>query len=142
MARDGPLPVYVRWYRAFVWQMTATAKLSRVKPSRERGSMALHDVRYRRGGRPHAAGEGGWSLLEMAIVVAIILIAASVAFMSLQPTMRQDDVTTAYNITMELMRRAHDQAIAQRRVYVVSFNAAAIPNTITVSQNALLPTGT
>ena len=104
--------------------------------------MALHDVRYRRGGRPHAAGEGGWSLLEMAIVVAIILIAASVAFMSLQSTMRQDDVTTAYNITMELMRRAHDQAIAQRRVYVVSFNAAAIPNTITVSQNALLPTGT
>ena len=103
--------------------------------------MAVVQTLHRENRTRRAGRDQGWSLLEMAIVIAIILIASCVAFMSLQPTMRQDDVNTAYNTTMELMRRAHDQAIAQRRVYVVSFNAATIPNTVTVSQNALLPTG-
>ena len=28
------------------------------------------------------------------------------------------------------LRRAHDEAVAERRVYVVSFNNGAIPNTL------------
>jgi len=75
----------------------------------------------------------GFSLIEMMIVVALIVILASITFMSLQPLLQQQHVTNAYNITMAAMRQARDNAISQSTSYSVAFSNAAIPNTIIVA---------
>ena len=49
--------------------------------------------------------------------------------MSLQPALKDTRVTNAYNATLMTMRRAREQAIAERRVYLVTFNNAVSPNT-------------
>src|SRR5215469_12200624 len=74
----------------------------------------------------------GVSLLEAIAGIAIAMIATAISFISLQPMLKQQHVTTAYNETLTAMRRARDQAAADMRVYVVSF---AAPGTITVTQN-------
>jgi prepilin-type N-terminal cleavage/methylation domain-containing protein len=85
--------------------------------------------------RRHSAQ--GFSLLEMVIVVAIIMVACAITTMSMKPVARQQRVTAAYNTVLSTLRRAHDQAAADMRVYVVSFTA---PGTMTVNQNT--PGGT
>lgn len=77
--------------------------------------------------------ERGFSLLEMMVTVALILVVTGISFMSLQPALRQQHLTTAYNATLNTLRRARDQAAADMRVYVVTFTA---PGTITVTQNS------
>jgi prepilin-type N-terminal cleavage/methylation domain-containing protein len=81
----------------------------------------------------HARRASGFSLLEMMMVVAIIMIMATVSFMSLQPALKQQRVTNAYNTTLSAMRQARDNAVAQRTSYMVVLDNAATPNTITVS---------
>lgn len=75
----------------------------------------------------------GFSLLEMAIVMAIILMMASVTFMSLQPVLKQQRVINAYNIALSAMRQARDNAVAQRTSYVVTFDNGSNPHTVTVA---------
>lgn len=75
----------------------------------------------------------GVTLIEMMIVLTIILIASAIFFMNMQPALRQARVTNAYNITLMAMRQAHDKAVNERRVYIVSFVA---PGTITLTQAA------
>jgi prepilin-type N-terminal cleavage/methylation domain-containing protein len=79
-------------------------------------------------------GERGFSLLEMVMVVAIILVLIAISAIAIGPMTRQQHVTTAYNDVLMTLRRAHDQAAADMRVYVVSI---AAPGTITVTQNTL-----
>ncbi len=74
----------------------------------------------------------GFSLLELMIAISVALIMVAVADVSMQPAFRQQHVTDAYNITMMSLRRAHDQASADMRVYTVTFTA---PGTITVAQD-------
>ncbi len=76
----------------------------------------------------------GFSLLELMIVIAIGFTVVAFSTWALLPVLKQQDVTTAYNATLTTLRRAHDQAAADMRVYVVHF---ATPGTITVTQNAL-----
>ena len=71
----------------------------------------------------------GFSLLEMMIVVAIVMILAAITFISIQPMMRQADVNQAYDTTLMTLRRYRSQAISQRRRYQVQFTA---PGTIQV----------
>jgi prepilin-type N-terminal cleavage/methylation domain-containing protein len=78
----------------------------------------------------------GFSLIEMAIVVSVASIAAGITFINLQTALKAARVTNAYNTTLETMRRARDEAVTQRRVYVVSYTT---PGTIAVNQNT--PTG-
>lgn len=75
----------------------------------------------------------GFSLLEMTIVVAIILIMAAVGFMSLQPVVKDQRVTNGYNTVLSAMRLARDNSITQRTSYGVTFNMAANPHTVTVA---------
>ncbi len=75
----------------------------------------------------------GFSLLEMAIVLAILIIMSTVSFMSLQPMMKQQRVNNAYNTALSAMRLARDNAVAQRTSYVVTFNTGALPHTVTVA---------
>jgi prepilin-type N-terminal cleavage/methylation domain-containing protein len=81
---------------------------------------------------PMQRNNGGFSLLEMMIVVAISLILAGIAAIAYVPAMKQQRVTSAYNSTLTTLRRARDQAAGDMRVYVVSFTA---PGTITVTQS-------
>ena len=86
-----------------------------------------------------ARGRGkmaGFSLIETMIVVTLIMIASGIFFMSVQPALKDTRVTNAYNTTLMTLRRAREAAIAERRTYVITFNNAAIPNTITMTQAA------
>jgi prepilin-type N-terminal cleavage/methylation domain-containing protein len=73
----------------------------------------------------------GFSLLELMITMAIGLTASVIAVMSFVPVMNSQHVSDAYNTTLTTLRRAHDQAQNDMRIYLVSF---AAPGTITVSQ--------
>jgi prepilin-type N-terminal cleavage/methylation domain-containing protein len=87
----------------------------------------------------------GFSLLEMMMVVAIIMIMSTISFMSLQPMLKQQRVNNAYNTVLSAMRQARDNSIAQRTSYVVTFTTGAPPNSVTVApafvgfQGALVP---
>jgi type II secretory pathway pseudopilin PulG len=80
--------------------------------------------------------ERGFSMLELIIATAIGMIATVMTFITLQPMLKSQNVTTAYNDTLTTMRRARDKSASDMRVYVVTFTA---PGTITVTQNT--PTG-
>ena len=75
----------------------------------------------------------GFSLLEMMIVVAIIMIMSTVSFMSLQPMLKQQRINNAYNTVLSAMRQARDNAIAQRTSYVVTLSTATTPHSVTVA---------
>jgi prepilin-type N-terminal cleavage/methylation domain-containing protein len=77
--------------------------------------------------------ESGFSLLEMMTVLAILIIMASVTFISLVPAVKNYRVTNAYNITLSAMRQARDNAISQRTSYSVTFANATGVSTITVA---------
>ena len=86
----------------------------------------------------------GFSLLELMIVVAISLTLAAIIDVSLQPALRQMHVDQAYSTTLNSLRRAHDQAVADMRIYVVTFTgptvvAPIVGGTITVQQNVGAP---
>ena len=74
----------------------------------------------------------GFSLIEMLTVIAIAMIASSVAFMNLMPALKDARVGSAVNTTLATIRRAREEAVSKRRVYVVKFIA---PGTIQVTQN-------
>jgi len=69
----------------------------------------------------------GFSLVEMAIVMAIFLMVGGITFMLLRPAMQHAQVSAAYNTVLMTMRRAREAAVAERKTYLVSFLA---PNTI------------
>jgi prepilin-type N-terminal cleavage/methylation domain-containing protein len=82
----------------------------------------------------------GFSLLELMIAISISLILTAVATITMQPTFKQQHVNDAYNLTLTSLRRAHDQAAADMRVYVVTFSPAVAGTnggTITVAQNVV-----
>ena len=78
----------------------------------------------------------GFSLIETLIVLSMMMIASGIFFMSLQPALKDTRVNNAYNTTLMTMRRAREAAIAERRTYIITFNNAVVPNTITMTQAA------
>jgi type II secretory pathway pseudopilin PulG len=82
---------------------------------------------------PASRGEAGFSITELMVVTLIILMITGGSYLSLQPALQSQHVTTAYNQTLMTMRRARDQAAADMRVYVVTFTQ---PGTVTVTQNS------
>jgi prepilin-type N-terminal cleavage/methylation domain-containing protein len=87
----------------------------------------------------------GFTLLEMMMVVAIIMIMSTISFMSLQPMLKQQRVNNAYNTVLSAMRQARDNSIAQRTSYVVTLSTGTTPHSVTVApafagfQGALAP---
>jgi len=75
----------------------------------------------------------GFSLLEMAIVMSMILIMATVSFLSMQPMVKQQHVTNAYNTVLSAMRQARDNSVAQRTSYVVTLDSTTTPHSVTVA---------
>lgn len=81
--------------------------------------------------------ELGFSLLEMLVVVSIATVALGISFISLLPALKDAQVGSAVNTALATVRRAREEAVAKRRVYVVKF---ASPGTIQVTQNTDLGT--
>jgi len=77
----------------------------------------------------------------MMIVMSIMLIATGIGFITLRPAMNQIRISNAYNTTLMTMRRARETAIGQRRTYIVTFNNAAVPNTVTIAPASVTPGG-
>jgi Tfp pilus assembly protein FimT len=78
----------------------------------------------------------GFSLIETLILLSLIMITSGIFFMSLQPALKDTRVTNGYNTTLMTLRRAREAAIAERRVYVITFNNTVTPNTITITRAA------
>ncbi len=76
--------------------------------------------------------QSGFTLVELLVVIGISFVLAGMAAVSYVPLMKQQHVTEAYNTVLGTLRRAHDQAAGDMRVYVVTVTA---PSTITVQQS-------
>ncbi len=83
----------------------------------------------------------GFSIVEMLIVMAVLLIATGIGFITLQPALKQIRVTTAYNTTLMTVRRAREAAIGQRRTYIVTFDNTVVPNRVTIAPASVTPGG-
>lgn len=82
----------------------------------------------------------GFSIIELLITVTVSVILVAVVAVNLQPAIRMQHVNQAYNTTLMALRRAHDQAAADMRVYTVVFTPATVGvngGTITVTQDVL-----
>jgi len=73
----------------------------------------------------------GFSMLEAVAVVAILLTALSFSFVILQPALKSARATSSYNQCFMLLRRYRQQAVDERKQYIVTFVA---PNTVQVSR--------
>ncbi len=78
----------------------------------------------------------GFSLIEMMIVIALILIVLAFSIMAIQPSLTQNDVTEAFNQTLMALRQARDTSVAQRQIYFVTLTNAGNPNSITITQGS------
>jgi prepilin-type N-terminal cleavage/methylation domain-containing protein len=59
----------------------------------------------------------GFSMLEMAVVVLIIMILSAMAILNLSGTLPQQQATAGVNAASAVFRQGRDSAIAQRRAY-------------------------
>jgi prepilin-type N-terminal cleavage/methylation domain-containing protein len=78
----------------------------------------------------------GFSLIEMMVVVALILIVLAFSIMAIQPALKQTHLTAGYNQALMAMRQARDLSVAQRQIYFVTLNNGVQPNTITITQGS------
>lgn len=61
----------------------------------------------------------GFSLLETVAVVAIILIACAITFVTLQPALQDSHVNAAYSTVLTQLRTARQRSISERKRYIV-----------------------
>jgi prepilin-type N-terminal cleavage/methylation domain-containing protein len=66
----------------------------------------------------------GFSLIEMMIVVAIVIIMGSITFISLQPALRDAQMNAAYDTVLSQLRMARERSIEERKQYIVCFGNA------------------
>lgn len=78
----------------------------------------------------------GFSLVELMIVIALILVVAGFSAITIQPALREGRVTEAYNRTLMTLRQARDFSVAQRQIYFVTLSTAVQPNTVTITQGS------
>jgi prepilin-type N-terminal cleavage/methylation domain-containing protein len=71
----------------------------------------------------------GFSLLELLVTISIGMTMAGVTFVSLMPLFKENNVDTAYDTTISVIRNYRNQSISQSRRYILTFTA---PGTITV----------
>jgi prepilin-type N-terminal cleavage/methylation domain-containing protein len=78
----------------------------------------------------------GFSMVELMIVIALVLVVTAFSIMAIQPALKQGHVTQAYNTTLMAMRQARDTSVAQRQIYFVTFIGGPLPNSITITQGS------
>ena len=80
----------------------------------------------------------GFSLIETIVVVAIIAITFAIAVANLIPSMNSSRSNSGMELVLGELRRAHERAIDERRIYRVTFVA---PQTIQVDVGQLAAIG-
>ena len=75
------------------------------------------------------------------MVLALIIIMATISFISLQPLVQKQGVNNAYNTVLSAMRQARDNSIAQRTSYVVTLDSTTTPHSLTVAPTFAGPQG-
>lgn len=73
--------------------------------------------------------ESGFSLLEIVVVLGVVLVVAAAALINIFPSIRGSRANAAMEMVLGEMRRAHERAVDERRIYRVTFVA---PQTIQV----------
>jgi prepilin-type N-terminal cleavage/methylation domain-containing protein len=73
------------------------------------------------------AAERGFSMVELLVVVTIILILTAVALITMVPNVQRSHANAGMEMVLGEMRRAHERAIDERRIYRMTFVA---PNQI------------
>src|SRR5258708_38598920 len=71
--------------------------------------------------------QAGFSLVETVIVVGIVLVATAAAVINLVPPIKTSRSNAAMELVLGELRRAHERAVDERRIYRVTFTA---PGTI------------
>ena len=77
--------------------------------------------------RPLWQADQGFSTVELVVVVGIGLIVAAIALFNILPSLKKSRADTAQELVLGEMRRAHERAIDERRIYRLTFVA---PQTI------------
>jgi prepilin-type N-terminal cleavage/methylation domain-containing protein len=77
--------------------------------------------------RNSSFAQSGFSMVELTVVVAIILILVGVALINMVPTVQNSRANAGMELVLGEMRRAHERAIDERRIYRLTFVA---PNRI------------
>jgi len=100
------------------------------RPAAE-GTFLMKDLQPKLRNRSRRAG--GFTLLELAAVMAISLIVSTFSMLSMVPVVKQYRLTNAYNTTLSALRQARDSAVSQRTSYAVTFSTTGTSSTITVT---------
>jgi len=82
--------------------------------------------------------QAGFSLLEITIVVTVVLAATAAAFLNIMPSIRNSRSNAGMELVLGEMRRAHERAVDERRIYRVTFTP---PNTIQVDVGTVAVVG-
>jgi type II secretory pathway pseudopilin PulG len=73
--------------------------------------------------------ETGFSLLEVVVVMGVVFVVTASALMNILPSIKTSRSNAAMELVLGEMRRAHERAVDERRIYRVTFTA---PNTVQV----------
>ena len=65
----------------------------------------------------------GFSMIEMVVVLAIIMVMLGITFISLQPALKEAHATNAYDVVLSQIRAARSRAVETRQQYVVCLGA-------------------
>ena len=77
---------------------------------------------------PHTRSrQRGFSMVELSVVVLIILILVAIALINMVPTVQNSHANAGMELVLGEMRRAHERAVDERRIYRLTFVA---PNQI------------
>src|SRR5580693_9436778 len=80
----------------------------------------------------------GFSLIETVVVVAIISVTLAMALVGIVPALNSSRSTSGMELVLGEMRRAHERAIDERRIYRVTF---VPPQTIQVDVGQVVAIG-
>lgn len=74
--------------------------------------------------------ESGFSLLEALIVISILMVAAGIFVPKVNSAIKDSVVANGYDVALMTLRQAREAAVAERRVYIVTFTA---PGTVSIA---------
>jgi prepilin-type N-terminal cleavage/methylation domain-containing protein len=83
--------------------------------------------------------ERGFSMVEMTVAVAIVLVLIGVALVNIVPSLKSSASNAGMELVLGELRRAHERAIDERRIYRVTF---VPPQTIQVDVGQVGNVGT
>lgn len=96
------------------------------------GSATMESLTTRRGTAKKR--QGGFSMIEVTVVVMLSLIAMSLSVIKLQPFLQQIQANSAMEQVKETLREGREMAISQRRTIVVTFTGGNTINFFKVAE--------